>query len=177
MKKKWIALTACLAIFLSLHSGKSLAYYTTDVVASNIITSGSVAVKIHESDVGSWQILPGDTVDKSVCFENIGTAPLYLRVQLVKSVENSMLSAEACIDIDLNDKYWTFHNGYYYYNYVLNPGEITGDLFTQIYFDGKLIDNTYIGKALTVDITVFAVQSDNNGDTVWDAVGWPDKES
>lgn len=174
VNKKLIILAACTVLLGSIIVGKTLAYYTAETTANNVITSGNVTVQIHESSVGSVNILPGDTVDRSVFFENIGTVPLYLRVQLTKRVENSELSADDCIKIDLNEKNWTYKEGYYYYNTPLKAGKTTEVLFTQLYFDGKQIDNEYLGKAFSLDIDAFAVQSDNNGDTVWNAVGWPE---
>ena len=180
MKKRIIALIACIAAALSLLSGTSLAYYVVTEISTNVITSGSVSVAVHETTADGAAfpaegvaIMPGDTVSKIVRFENTGTAPLYLRVALEKGVENSTLSAEDCLSINLNNDYWTYRNGYYYYNRPLNPKSFTEPMFTEVHFDGKAIGNDYIGKIFTLDITAYAVQTVHNGATVWDAQGWP----
>jgi len=180
MKKKIIALIACVAAVLALLSGTSLAYYTVTEISTNVITSGSVSVAVHETTADGKAfptegvaILPGDTVSKIVRFENTGTAPLYLRVVLEKGVANSTLSAEDCLDINLNSDYWTYRDGYYYYNSPVNPNGFTEPMFTEVHFDGAAIGNDYIGKIFTLDITAYAVQTAHNGATVWDAQGWP----
>ena len=180
MKKRIIALIACIAAALSLLSDTTLAYYSVTDIATNVITSGSISVAVHETTkdgsafpTGGVAILPGDTVSKIVRFENTGTAPLYLRVKLEKGVKGSALSAESCVSIDLNENNWTYLDGFYYYNTPLNPGHFTENMFTEVYFDGAAIGNDYIGKIFTLSITPYAVQSAHNGTSVFNAQGWP----
>ena len=180
MKKKFIAAFACVAAVLALLSGTSLAYYTVTEIATNVITTGGMSVAVHETTANGEafpaegvSILPGDTVSKIVWFENTGSAPLYLRVTLDKAVKDSTLSAEDCLVIDLDSANWTHQGGYYYYNSPLTPGSSTGEMFTEVHFDADAIDNDYIGKIFTLDITAYAVQTVHNGATVLDAQGWP----
>lgn len=180
MKKKLIALIACIAAVLALLSGTSLSYYVVTEISTNVISSGSISVAVHETTADGTTfpaegvvILPGDTVSKIVRFENTGTAPLYLRVALEKGVKDSALSAEGCMQIDLNTTHWTYQNGYYYYNTPLEPGKFTENMFTEVYFDGAAIGNDYIGKIFTLSVTPYAVQSAHNGTNVWTAQGWP----
>lgn len=179
MKKKIIALLACVVAVLALLSGGSLAYFTVTGVATNVVTTGGVSLKVHETTAdgsafpaAGVTIMPGDTVSKIVRFENTGTAPLYLRVKLQKGVQNSTLLAD-CVSVNLNNTKWTYKDGYYYYSGALAPGKTTENMFTEVKFDGSKMGNAYIGKVFTLDITAYAVQSEHNGATVWDAAGWP----
>ena len=44
---------------------------------------------------------------------------------------------------------------------------------TKVFIDGAAVDNRYLGKVLSLDISADAVQSGHNGTSVWDAIGWP----
>ena len=56
--------------------------------------------------------------------KNTGTAPAFIRVQVmvdVYSAEGNLLDS-APVKLDFNQTDWTYHDGYYYYNRILNPG-------------------------------------------------------
>ena len=74
--------------------------------------------------------------------------------------------------IDINTEDWTYQDGYYYYNEVLAPEAETKPLFTEVVIDGKSVDNKYIGATFVLDVDGSIVQSENNADTVLEAVGW-----
>ena len=75
---------------------------------------------------------------------------------------------------DINNSDWTESDGWYYYNHAaLTANEETNTLMTKIMFDHTKL-NDVAGYELTLHIQAEAVQSENNGDTVWQAVGWPD---
>ena len=184
MKMKLMILVICcmIAVF-AIIGGSAIAYFTVEQTARNVITAGNVDLVIHEitSDGTDFpkegmQIMPGDTVSKIVTVENIGGHPIYLRVKLTKSVDDKNLPADKCLILDINDNEWTYKEGYYYYNTPLNGGETTAALFTRVYFHGENINNDYLGASFTVAIDAYGVQSENNGDTVWDAYGWPEAE-
>lgn len=179
MKKIAILLFAISIIGVLLMSG-TLAYYTAEEKAVNVITSGKVDVEIHEKTADGKDfpkegvvIMPGDRVSKIVTFENTGNHPLYLRVKLTQSVDDKTLSAENCLSMNINTEEWTFKDGYYYYYQALQPQETTKPIFTEVYIDGKHVTNEYLGKAFSLDVTAYAVQSEYNGETVWEAGNWP----
>ena len=179
MKKRILLLCLIMAL-LSMASAGTYAYYTKTAVATNTITSGSVDLIIHETgDNGKPYptepvvVLPGDMVRKVVTVENSGSQPLYLRVQLTPGVNDSALSAEDCIHMDINDTDWIAQDGYYYYNRALNPGETTTALFTEVTFVGEKVTNAYLGKLFSLDVKAFGVQSVHNGETPLQAQGWP----
>lgn len=179
MKKK-ILLLCLITALLSLASAGTYAYYTKTAVATNIITSGSVDLIIHETDGNGKPypaepvvILPGDVVSKVVTVENSGNQSLYLRVRLTPGVNDPALSAQDCIHMDINDTDWIAQDGYYYYNRALNPGETTAALFTKVTFVGEKVTNAYLGKLFSLDVAAFGVQSVHNGETPLEAQGWP----
>lgn len=179
MKRK-ILLLCMVALLLSIVSAGTYAYYTKTATATNVITTGGVDVTLHETCADGTvypsapiTILPGDVVSKIVTVENTGGHPAYLRIRLTPGVNDSNLTAADCIQLDINQENWTKIGDYYYYNTVLPAGETTEPLFTQVTFIGEKVTNAYLGKLFSLDMTVFAVQSEHNGDTPLEA-GWPD---
>lgn len=184
MKKIKLRFTivAIAAIVATLFSQGSLAYYSTVGTATNVVTSGDIRLIIHETtgndkpfpEEGVY-VIPGQIVSKKVFIENDCDHPFYLRVKLVNAVDDTVLSAEDCFDVDLNETRWTLRSdGYIYYNEVLQPGEVTPPVFTEVRIVGEKVDNEYIGKTLTLTVNAYAVQEENNpAENPWDAMGWP----
>lgn len=180
-----LLIIALAAIVVTLLSQGSLAYYSTVGRATNVITSGDVQLVIHEktSDGSDFPeegvyVIPGDIVSKKVTVENVCAHPFYLRVKLVNGIDSSELSAEDVFKIDLNESAWVLReDGYIYYNGIVEPGQTTPAVFTQVEIVGEKVDRNYIGKTLTLTVTAEAVQSEHNpADAPWEAAGWPQNE-
>lgn len=180
-----LLLIAMAAILVSLFSTQTLAYYTAVGTATNVVTSGSVHLQIHEQTADGSPfpedgvyVIPGMRVGKRVTVENICQHPFFLRVRLVSGVDNAQLSAEDCLEMDLNLADWTLRDdGFLYYNTVVQPGEETKPVFTWVEIVGAHVDNSYIGSALTLTVDAYAVQSEHNpAQYPWEAMGWPAPE-
>ncbi len=179
--KSRLLLIAIAAILATVLTQPTLAYYTTIGKATNVVTSGNIRLQIHEktadgSDFPSEgiYIIPGDIVSKQVTVENVCVHPFYLRVKLVSGSTNETLSADDCLKMDINTTDWTYLDGFYYFNRILQPGETTSALFTQVEIVGSKVDRTHIGSTLSLTVNAYAVQSENNpADFPWDASGWP----
>ena len=180
MKIFVVALVAAMMAFIST---STLAYYSTVGKATNVVTSGNVQFIIHEmTDQGKEfpkegvYVVPGDVVSKKVSIESDCEHPFYLRVKIVYGVDSQELSAEDCFKLNINEKHWELHDGWYYYKGIVNPGETTPNVFSHVEMVGAKIDNSYIGKTLTLTVNAQAVQSENNpisdGNT-YTASGWP----
>lgn len=180
MKRKILLIfVVVLLIALASTGTYSNSVYTQKV--TNVITSGSVDFKIHEFTAAGEAypsepvvIMPGDVVSKQVMVENTGNSPAFLRVKLTPGVNDDKLSAADCIQMDINHTHWTYQDGYYYYNQILQPGQTTPALLTQVTFVGDKITNAYLGKMFSLDVAVQAVQSENNGAEPLKAQGWPE---
>lgn len=179
--KSRLLLIALAAILLTVLTQPTLAYYTTIGKATNVVTSGNISLQIHEKTADGSDfpaegvyIIPGDIVSKKVTIENVCTHPFYLRLKLVSGSTNEALSAEECLKMDIDTVNWTYVDGYYYYNRILQPGETTPALFTQVEIVGSHVDQTHIGSTLSLTVNAYAVQSENNpAEYPWDASGWP----
>ena len=175
-----VALVAALMAFVST---STLAYYSTVGKATNVVTSGNIQFIIHETtDQGKEfpregvYIVPGDIVSKKVSIESDCEHPFYLRVKMVYGVNSQELSSEDCFKLNINEEYWEFYDGWYYYKEVVDPGETTPDVFSHVEIVGSKVDNDYLGKTLTLTVKAQAVQSENNPITdgnTYTASGWP----
>lgn len=187
MKRK-LLVGALGCICLSALAGGTLAYYTAENTAHNVITTGGIDIAVQEwadedkttpfPENGVNDVMPGTAVTKIVEVQNTGANDAYIRIKVDKSIT---LAGEGEPDLDLltldfNDTDWTTgEDGYYYYNEILAPGEVTEPLFTTVSFDTGM-NNLYQNSTAAVDVAAYAVQADNNGDTVLEAQGWPDAE-
>ena len=182
MKRK-ILILSVLAILLAILAANTLAYFTADTKAHNVITTGNVDIALNE-----WanedrterfekqiNVMPGTEVTKIVEVENVGTGTAWVRVQVVLDVYaeggKEQLPPDP-VTLDFNETDWKYFDGYYYYNYPLDPGETTEPLFTTVTFDPKM-GNVYQNSTAHVDVNAYAVQSANNGEDVLSANGWP----
>lgn len=178
-----LTVIALVAIVLTLFSHSTLAFYQTVGKATNVVTSGNIQFIIHEmTDQGTEfpkegvYIVPGDIVSKKVSIESDCEHPFYLRVKMVYGVDSQELSAEDCFKLNINETHWEQHDGWYYYKGVVNPGETTPNVFSHVEIVGAKVDNSYIGKTLTLTVKAQAVQSENNPITdgkTHTASGWP----
>jgi hypothetical protein len=121
-------------------------------------------------------ILPGDVVSKEVRIESDCEHPFYLRVKMVYAVNSETLSADDCFKLNVNKEYWEYHDGWYYYKDIVEPGETTPYVFSHVEVVRAKVDNRYIGKTLTLTVNAQAVQSENNpiaDGKAYTALGWP----
>lgn len=182
MKRKLLMLSA-VAICIAILAAGSLAYFTAEDTAHNVITTGGVNIRLDEwADNDKTQpfedlegLMPGMEVTKIAEVTNTGAAEAWIRVLVTKNIE---LVGEGEIDPDLvslnlNEEFWTLgEDGYYYYNRPLKPAETTEPIFTTVTFDVNM-GNEYQGSTATVDVLAQAVQTAHNGDSALDAQGWP----
>ena len=185
-RKKLNAILMALLLFLALDvTRETEAYYTVTGTATNVVTSGSITLKIHEQTEDGEpfpsegiRVFPGDKVSKEVTVENTCGQPFYLRIRLTNGVEKLIMPVEDVFAFDVNTADWTLHeDGCYYYNQVLQAGERTSHLFKEVELVREQVAGRFAGKTLTLTVTAEAVQSKNNpADHPWQAQGWPQTE-
>ena len=182
MKRKLLILSV-LAICIATLAAGTLAYFTSEGKAHNVLTTGGVEIAVQEWADEDKQtpfedlkgIMPGMTVTKIAEIKNTGASDAWVRVKVEKSIklQGEGTPDTALVELNLNLTDWTLgEDGYLYYNKVLKPGEVTEPLFTAVTFNVTM-GNEYQNATATVDVVAQAVQTANNGDTVMDAKGWP----
>lgn len=181
MKRKLLILSV-LAICIATLAAGTLAYFTSEGKAHNVITTGGVEIAVQEwADMEKTKpfenltgVMPNAAVTKIAEVKNTGSSDAWIRVKVEKNIQ---LQGEGTpdtglVELTLNTADWTEKDGYYYYSKPLKPGEVTAPIFTAVTFKPDM-GNEYQNATATVDVSAQAVQTANNGDTVMDAKGWP----
>lgn len=186
MKRKLLAVALAVSC-LSLAAYGTVAYFTAEDTATNVITAGNVDISLKETAIPEnggdpvpfedvFGVMPGSEVSKIVEVENTGDNPAYIRICLEKELalaegKTGEIDLSLMV-IDLNTENWTEKDGYYYYNTALDAGKTTEPLFTTVRFS-KDMDNRYQNSKATMKVFAEATQAENNGDSALEASGWP----
>lgn len=181
MKRKLLILSV-LAICIATLAAGTLAYFTSEGKAHNVITTGGVEIAVQEwADEEKTKpfedltgIMPGMTVTKIAEIKNTGASDAWVRVKVEKNIklQGEGTPDTGLVELTINTTDWTEKDGYFYYTKALKPGEVTAPIFTAVTFKADM-GNEYQNATATVDVSAQAVQTANNGDTVMDAKGWP----
>ena len=187
MKRKLLLLSV-MVICIAIAAVGTLAYFTTDAIAHNVITTGGVNIELHEyadaektlpfEDLSG--VMPGIKVTKIAEVENTGASAAWVRVKVEKAIKlakeiEGFTPDTALVALNINTEKWEHEGDYFYYKEALQPNEITAPIFTSVTFN-KTMGNEYQGATATVDIVAQAVQKANNGDNALTAKGWPKPE-
>lgn len=191
IRKKLIT-SALILLLLTMIGAGTLAYFTAEGTATNVITSGNIDIELQETAVVDGEtiqfqesqerfgVMPGEAVSKIVQVVNTGANEAYVRIHVEKSITLAKgVTGEpdlALITMDFNKDHWTYNeaDGYYYYNLPLAPGAETEPLFKNVIFDPDM-SNMYQKSEATIVVDAQATQVKNNGATVFEAAGWPAK--
>lgn len=194
MKQRILSI-AVIVICLSLLAGSTLAYFTKENTAHNVITSSKVDIAIRqESNDGTVSaggngnvaelrfeyVMPGDEMDNTISVENIGPEPVWVRISVDKAIELAAGMAPEgftvnpdLVKLNINTEHWTEKDGWFYYLKPLPVGEDTEPLMRTITIDPSM-PNEYQSSVITMTINACGVQTVHNGKTVLEAAGWPE---
>jgi len=150
--------------------GGTLAWFTADAEAPNMFTTGTVHIEIDEdlddpNDPNDWA--PGITKKKEVSVKNLGSLPVFVRVQLTPvwgSMNGEDFGEDEELSIDnvifnVNREDWVESGDWYYYKGVLDPEGETPLLLSEVTLDSSLTGNAYQGKTLKIYVNAEAVQA------------------
>ena len=191
MKKK-LLLVAAATICLAAGASGTLAYFTSENTAHNVITSGGVKIEVVEKTQdkngalvdfpkeGMSGVMPGTEVSKIVTVKNTGDSEAWIRVLVgskIKAADGSDLSLTIenvgpVMTYKVRDGWSLGEDGYYYYGKPVAAGDTTDILFDTVTFAPEM-GNEYQSCTANIEIAAQAVQTANNGSTVLEAKGWP----
>lgn len=185
MRKKLFS-CAVIVICLAMVAFGTLAYFTADNTAHNVITSGNIDIELQEwanadktvpfPEDGVTGVMPGAQVTKIAEVKNTGDNAAYIRVQVSKSVYlNDQELDAAPVGIEFDTTKWEYRDGFYYYKEALESGAVSEPLFTAVTFANDM-SNAYQNSTANVVVKAYAVQVANNGGNVFEAAGWPEVE-
>lgn len=191
MKKKILLVTA-VVICLAIAATGTLAYFTAEDTAHNVITSGGVNIELVEKteaedgtlvdfpEDGIKGVMPGTDVSKIVSVKNTGESEAWIRVRIeakITATDGSALpldiDAGPVMDFTVGENWHMDFDGSIYYAKPVAPGESTEILFDTVHFAPEM-GNEYQGCTANIVISAQAVQTANNGSTVMEAAGWPE---
>lgn len=172
--KKQIIICSSIAAAAVMATGSTLAYFTAQDTAQNVISTGSIDIAVKEyQNIGNetvpytdpeFPIMPGDIVSKIVKVENTGSGSAYIRAKINVSFDSDT-GEEAlptdCIKLNLGSDWTLGNDGYYYYNKIVDSGEMTEFLFDSVEMD-KDAGNEYQNQTLKISIDAEGIQSKNN---------------
>ena len=185
MKKK-LTVIAIIAICLATLASGTLAYFSTEGTARNVITSGYVDMELVEKHIdgngaevefpaeGIEDVMPGTSVSKIVSVKNTG-ADAWIRIKVETKVigaDGKELPADV-VSFTVDETKWLLKDGYYHYMLPVAAEESTDVLFDAVDFAASM-GNEYQGCEAEVIVSAQAVQVANNGATVEEAAGWPE---
>lgn len=186
MKKRMLTAALALCCLAVLATG-TLAYFTAEETAQNVITMGALKMGLVElNEKGEpWtdveNIVPGMKVTKEAFVKNSGSVDFYTRVKITKSfefpenVEKMELNPDL-VELNINKEYWKQgEDGFYYYKESVAPDGETEPLFTTVTFSTEM-GNEYQNVKVKIDLDAQAVQSRNNGESALKATGWPETD-
>lgn len=158
--------------------GGTLAWFTADAKAPNMFTTGTVDIEIDEDLDNPNDWAPGITKKKEVSVKNLGSLPVFVRVQLRPAwgaMDGDVFREDEKLGIDnvifnVNTKDWVKSGDWYYYKGVietekgktkgvLEPEGKTPPLLYSVTLDGRRTGNDYQGKTLTIYVNAEAVQA------------------
>ena len=193
MTKTKIALIALAMCCIALLAAGTMAYFTVEDTAYNVVTTAKLDMELVEEttdkqpfpDDGISGVMPGATVGKVVYVRNIDNVDFWTRVKLTarltkkdgepKVIPLDELGDEYISLVNLDTENWIEHeDGWFYYNHPVT--DETTPLITGVEFD-KHMPNDYQECQFELDVYAQAVQSKHNGETVLDAKGWPADET
>ncbi len=196
MKKKILSLSV-IAICLAIITSGTLAYFSTEEKAHNVITTGSIGIEIvekmkDESGIevdfpkdGIGGVMPGQSVSKIVSVKNNGEGEAWIRIKVDTTIENgnreelpvTLAGNVPALGLTIDPAFWVDgQDGYYYYVDPVAPAASTEVLFEQVRFAPQM-GNEYQNCTANILVSAQAVQVANNpipaGGDVTDVKGWP----
>lgn len=191
MKRKLLIASVLVIVIASLSLG-TLAYFTGNTTAHNVITSGNIDIELVEKTKsgdtlvdfpkeGISGVMPGADVSKIVTVKNTGSGTAWIRVKVTSQITGAEdpppvieLGNELIpvMTFDIGSDWIDGGDGYYYYKNPVAAGKSTTELLQTVHF-AKEMGNEYQNCTANLIVEAQAVQTANNGETVQAAAGWP----
>lgn len=178
-KKKLLTMVLALVLIGAVGVGATLAYFTDNDSATNVVTMGHVDVELTEpgfdtedgtADNTISNVTPGQVITKDPTITLAeDSLDAYVRVKLTVEGLDEVAAAEVLDALDIQDG-WTLVDGYYYYADALTQENNSAVLFTTVTIPYEW-NNDYADAEFTIDVAVEAIQADNLADDFFNEDG------
>jgi predicted ribosomally synthesized peptide with SipW-like signal peptide len=165
-KSKVIAVTGAAVLIGVIGIGSTLAYFTDEETANNVVTIGHVDISLTEpifsgtyEDNAISDVLPNQTIEKdpTITVEE-GSSDCYLRAA-VTFVGLTDEQAEQLRESLAFEEDWVLEDGYYYYQNVAAAGDEV-KLFTEVTIPAEW-GNEMADQTFQINVKAEAIQADN----------------
>lgn len=176
--KKTIMITVLTIACIALAVAGTFALITNEQTTVNVVTMGSVKIEALEvKPQTALKVVPAASSDWKVSAKNTGSQEAYLRVKINKQITLAQTGSAdpAIMQFDIDNTYWEYHDGFYYYKQPLAAGAESKPLFTKVSF-AETAGNLYQQATADAAITIYATQVKNNGSSALNALGWPEEQ-
>jgi predicted ribosomally synthesized peptide with SipW-like signal peptide len=172
MKKRNLMLGSAIMLAVLLVAGGTLAWFTDTVdPVINSFTAGTVDIELHDVVYNEQEELvpfeaitnvnPGDTEEKIVYVENVGSKRAFVRVKLTPEFVGMEEADYELVDYPILNG-WILHtDGWYYYPYEVAAGASTPNIIEEVIFAGANMGNEYQGVEFTLTVEAEAIQVTN----------------
>ena len=197
-RKKMLVMATVMCFAVVTFISSSFASFTaTSSSHGNVITSGGAGFDVvdlifpsgstegvvppGEGSTATFAAYPGETIQRSVSAVNRGGVSVYVRAKIDCTITLKDKYAHRSDEIDtsllsytVTDSWLTrdTFDGYYYYSSTLPKGAKSPEFLQAISFSDDMA-NIYKGATVEVSVVFEIVQAEGNGETVFDAEGWP----
>lgn len=144
--------------------GSTFSWFTKSDRVENVIRSKErlFSFRIDEDFLEPVvPIEPGNSVEKAVRAENTGDLPGFVRLLVLTeiiSADGVPLPADTSVVTfnDVNTSEWLYVNGWWYYLDVLEPGDVTPNIFSGVTFAPSMPDE-YQNAGMKIEVKLEAV--------------------
>ena len=167
MMKKKIIIGLIIAVVIALAGSAAVyAYLVTTSQKTNNITLGYNKIALEEDYTPPLTMAKGISYEKKPYVRNTGNVDCYVRVRC----EISDSRVADALTIDYNTTNWTKEaDGYWYYNEVLEPGEVTEPLFTTVTISSEAPDLVLDGYDIFVYAESVQTVEGQTADQIWNS--------
>jgi len=165
-KKKNLIIMICLLFILAV--GVTFALFYSGNSLANVFEVGNYNVVTSETFTSPDNWVPGVEIPKSITATNNGDISAAFRLKFEEKWENasgtditSSVPSDAVSITKQNVSKWFYNSddGYYYYNYTLEPGDTAPSLIRGIVLNSSLVSNA----SCSMDGNTYNCTSDLNG--------------
>ena len=180
-KKKLLTMVVALVLIGAVGVGATLAYFTDNDSATNVVTMGHVNIELTEEDwtygeEGITGVTPGQEIAKDPTITLVGDSlDAYVRIKLevtgFDGVENAdAYKAEILEDLVLGEGWTKVGNYYYYAEKLTKESASTTALFETVTIPVEWT-NDVANATFNILVSAEAIQADNLADDFFNADG------
>ena len=169
-KKKLIPLLSAVALVAVIGVGSTLAYFTDNDSANNVVTMGHVNIELDEPEFSAenenntiTNVVPNQTITKDPTITVVaGSESCYLRAKIEVTELSDDQVADLLDNTNIGEDWILAEDGYYYYQNAVSKADQdqTVELFDTVVIPAEW-GNEVADMTFEINVTAEAIQADN----------------